>query len=416
MGRKKVLEKRLQRLQQKKKDLAARALASDSADEVRSINAQIEDINADLAEVQEELDAIAADEQRSANDEQRSENPPENARLVNGRVMGSFTTPEQRSENPLASLEYRSAFRAYYSNGTPIPAEFRDAINTSDHAVIIPHTVMQVVINTIRQKRGGLYSRVRKTSVRGGVEYPIGALQASFKWINEGTVSPRQNVGKLGSVVFKYNVGEIRVARTFLSDLLGIDAFEQEIGRLIGEAYLEAMDAGIVSGSGSGSMLGILNDPRVTNEVVMTAAEMGDWTKWRTKFFKKLPLSYRSGEFVFPVSTVDEYLETMADSNKNPVFKEATGLEIDEATGTGRFFGRHVECVEPDVIPDFDAAAAGDVVGLYWQPQQYAINENYGFQAKRYFDEETNEWVNKVLVVVDGRVLDPSGFVKIIKG
>lgn len=36
------------------------------------------------------------------------------------------------------------------------------------------------------------------------------------------------------------------------------------------------------------------------------------------------------------------------------------------------------------------------------------------FGMKRYFDEEKNEWVNKGLTIVDGKILDPSG-VYIIK-
>jgi type I restriction enzyme M protein len=67
-------------------------------------------------------------------------------------------------------------------------------------------------------------------------------------------------------------------------------------------------------------------------------------------------------------------------------------------------------------IADFDDAQAGDVVGIYWQPNDYAINENFGFTMRRYFDEEMNEWVDKALVVVDGKVLNPTGFYKIIKG
>ena len=39
-----------------------------------------------------------------------------------------------------------------------------------------------------------------------------------------------------------------------------------------------------------------------------------------------------------------------------------------------------------------------------------AINENFGFTMRRYFDEETNEWVDKALVVVDGKVLNPEGY------
>ena len=165
-------------------------------------------------------------------------------------------------------------------------------------------------------------------------------------------------------------------------------------------------------------MLGILNDTRVTNTVTMTAADMGNWTKWRKNFFSQLPLGYRSGEFIFPVSTVDSYLETMADSNNNPIFKQAADLAVndgDSRNPNGRFFGRDISLVEEDIIPDFDTASAGDVIGIYWQPEEYAINENFGFTMRRYFDEETNEWVDKALVVVDGKVLNPQGYYLIKK-
>ena len=414
--RKKVLQKRMLRLKNKLQELKARALASTDADEVRSINARMAEINEDIDEMQEELDALE--------DEARS-NPPAGAQQVNGGITATFgqrTSTQQRAdETILESMEYRQAFRRLLISGTPIPAELRagDAISTTDTQAAIPLTVMNQVINTVRKRYGNLYSKVRKTAVPGGVEYPIGALQATFKWINESTVSPRQRVGALGKVMFGNHVAEIRVAQTFLSRLLTLSSFEAELSRIIAIAYLEAMDYGIVNGSGNGSMTGILNDARVTNTITMTAANLSNWTAWRKNFFSKLPLGYRSGEFIFPVGTVDAYLETMADSNNNPIFRQATGLEVndgDSQNPNGRFFGREISLVEPDIIADFDTAAAGDVIGIFWQPDEYAINENFGFTMRRYFDEETNEWVDKALVVVDGKVLNPTGFYKIIKG
>ena len=44
------------------------------------------------------------------------------------------------------------------------------------------------------------------------------------------------------------------------------------------------------------------------------------------------------------------------------------------------------------------------------------VNENFGFTMIRYFDQETNEWVDKALTVVDGKVLNPAGYVLIKKG
>ena len=423
--RRKVLEKRMLKLKNRLQDLRARALASDSADEVRAINQQMQEISEDIADIQEEIDAIDAESRGSDPEglEERQQLPPADAQQVNGGIVGAYgqRTEQRTNESVLESMEYRQAFRQLMINGTPIPAELRagDAISTTDTQAMIPLTIMNEVINTVRKRYGNLYSKVRKTAIPGGVEYPIGALQASFKWINESTVSPRQRVGNLGKIMFGNHVAEIRVAQTFLSRLLTLSAFEAELTRVIAIAYLEAMDYGIVNGSGDGSMTGILNDARVTNTITMTAAQLTDWTQWRKRFFSKLPLGYRSGEFIFPISTVDAYLETMADSNNNPIFRQATGLEVNDGDAmnpNGRFFGREIALVEPDIIADFDAAAAGDVIGVYWQPNEYAINENFGFAMRRYFDEETNEWVDKALVVADGKVLNPNGFYKILKG
>ncbi len=417
MNLKKILEKRLARLNSKKETLTKRAMDSQDVNEVKSINEQLTEVNAEIDETQAQIDAIEEDE--------ASENRaavPASATLVNGNVVGSFEAKkadENRDNvNPTETLEYRNAFMRYIQTGEPMKRA-GEAISTNDTGAAIPLTVMNEVINTVRKRYGNLYSKVRKTNVAGGVEIPIGALKASFKWINEKTVSPRQKTDKLGKISFSYHTAEIRVAQSFLSQLLTLSSFEAKLAEVIAVAYLEAMDYGIVNGSGDGSMLGILNDPRVTNVITMTAAQINDWTKWRKNFFSQLPLGYRAGEFIFPLSTVESYLETMADANNNPIFRQATGLEVndgDAVNPNGRFFGRDISLVEPDIIADFDTAEQGDVIGIYWQPNEYAINENFGFTMRRYFDEEENEWVDKALVVVDGKVLNPTGFYLIKKG
>ena len=420
--RKKVLEARKARLLEKKARIEARCAASTDVAEVRSLTEELSDVKAEISETQAELDAIEAEERAAEAEAEKRESVPASAELRNGSVVGTFKAPEaeERSEDKTSTMEYRSAFMSYIQKGTPMPAEKRDGavISTADTGVAIPITVMNEVINTVRKRYGNLYSKVRKTNVAGGVKYPIGSLQASFKWINESTVSPRQKTDKLGSVMFEYNTAEIRIAQTFLSQILTVPAFEAELARIIAVAYLQAMDNGIVNGSGEGAMLGILNDARVTNVVEMTAADMSDWTKWRKNFFAKLPLGYRAGEFIFAASTVDAYLETMADNNNNPIFRQATGLEVNDGDAmnpNGRFFGREIALVEEDILPDFDTASNADVIGIYWQPNEYAINENFGFTMRRYIDEETNEWVDKALTVVDGKVLNPTGFYLIKK-
>jgi HK97 family phage major capsid protein len=256
-----------------------------------------------------------------------------NGDVQNGHVVASATVDETRDADPYASMEYRKAFMKYAQTGAAIPAKFaqRDGspANTDTLGATIPTTVMNEFINEIQKRYGNLYMKARKLSVAGAVKFPIAKLQATFKWITEATVSPKQDAGTIKDYVeFSSNMAEIRVAQTLLSSIVTIDLFEREIVRIMTIAYLQAMDEGIVNGTGEGQMLGITKDPRVTNVVQLTAEEFNDWTAWRKKFFAKLPLGYRDGEFIFPISTVDAYLETMADNNNNPVFRQATGLEV----------------------------------------------------------------------------------------
>lgn len=391
--RKAILEERQAKLIKRHSELMEKVNTAVTVEELRGIQEQLADVNERLAEVRSDLEAL------------------DNKGFDPAKAAGA--AQKRDSEDKLASMEYRMAFKAYAQNGTPIPAEFRagGATSAADLGAIIPTTVMNEVIKKVSGVYGQLYSKVRKLNIQGGVKFPISELKASFKWITESTVSPRQDGGKIDEFVeFSYNLGEIRVAQTLLSSIVALDLFESEVVNIITEAYLETMDKAIISGTGKGQPLGIVNDPRVTNTVSMSSADLANWKAWRLKLFAKIPLSKRGrGEFIFTASTVESYLLTMQDSVGRPIFREATEITITDSSTAGKFFGRDVTLVEPDVIADADTASANDVVGIYWIPSDYAINTQYQFGIKRYFDEENNQWVNKALTVVDGKMLDPAG-------
>lgn len=410
-------------------ELVERSLAPDcTVEELRSIKESINEYREMLEPA--DVEARAAEAQT----------PPATAVRHNTDVVAAFTSAtakkeEKREENPLESMEYRQAFKDFVQRGVKIPAELRSkiadfraslpeeqragvAITTDDTKAAIPITVMREIINTVRKRYGNLYSKVRKMNVAGGVKIAVGALQADFKWIGEDTVSPRQKLNKLGSVTFGYHTAEIRIAQSFLSSILTVTDFEVKVTEVIALAYLKAMDIAIVKGTGDGMPLGIVNDTRVTNVVTMTAAQFSNWAYWEKNFFAKRPLGYRNGNFIMSVGTVDGYLRTMADANNRPLYYEATGLVVndgDAVNPNGRFKGREIDLVEPDVVADFDTAQSGDVVGIFWQPEEYGVNENFGFFMDRFEDKETNEYVTRALAVTDGKVLNPEGFVLIKK-
>lgn len=412
---KKILQKRMARLIAKKAKLVERSNASTDVAEVRAINEELTELNEDIADLQEQIDAMPDEP------DQRSAEPPAGAEMRGGNPMGAFAqnvTKDKKDEEPYSSMEYRMAFKDYVQRGVPIPADVlqraggdKGTTVTSDIGMIIPMTIMNEFIKDVSKVYGQVYSKVRKLNVKGGIKFPISKLKAKFTWIAETTVSDKQKAGDIKDYVeFSYNIGEIRVAETLLAQVVSLALFESEITRIMVEAYVETMDKVIIAGTGSGQPLGITNDPRVTNVVEFTAAQFSDWKAWRTNLFSKIPLSKRGqGEFLFTAATVESNLLTMTDGNNRPVFKEATELTVTDSNTGGRFYGREVTLVEPDVIADFDTAAAGDIVGIYWIPNDYAINTNLEFGMKRYFDDNTNEWINKGLTIVDGKILDPSG-------
>ena len=435
MNRKEILEKRLARLTAKKETLKQRALASENVEEVRSIQDEITELDAEISETTEEISAIDA-EQRSmpTGSEYFSAKPPAGAEPVGGKIVGSFSQGEERGANILESMEYRQAFRELWTNKKPIPTELLakarsyvsslpeeqragTPINTSNTAAVIPLTIMRQVINTVRTPFGNIYDRVRKTGVQGAVEYPIGEFEADFHWVTEGTVSPEQEIGAAGVVSFGYFEAELRIAQTFLSALLSLEAFEAEISNVIARAYRKFMDNAIINGDGKGKITGL--ETGTTKTVSMTAAQFNDWKQWEKRFFAELVPGYEDGIFVFSRSTVIKYLKTMSDANNRPIFYDATGLTVgdgDAAVDRGYFYGREILMTVPTIVKDFDTANANDTVGYFFQPDYYVLNENFGFTVDRYYDYNRRKWITVATVVVDGKPLNPTGFIKIVKG
>lgn len=430
---KKFLQKRLARLMAKKDKLVERSNAATDVNELRSINEQLTELNEEISDTQAEIDALPDDEPTNDDDNegeptQRSATPvPAGAVPHNASIVGSFgqtpTNDSQRSEEPRSSMEYRTAFMNYVRTG-----EMSDILETRDGSdefnvaadvgVLMPMTIIQSIMKGVEKACGQLYTRVRKTNIKGGVKYPIGAFGATFNRITETTVSNRQSAGEVtGYVEFSYKIGEIRIAKTLLAAVLSVPVFEAEIAKVIVEAYVKAMDMEIMTGVGTNNQCeGILTEAAkgtsgripTANIIEFTAADMADWEKWQKKLFAKIPLSMRglSPEFVMTANTYEANIKTLKDSNNRPVYNE-TFNPVD-GVETARFKGKNVVFVEEDILKNFDDATNGEYFAMYWVPEQaYAINTNMQFVVTRYFDHETNQYVDKALVINDGKILDP---------
>lgn len=434
------LKKLIARKQAKLEELRKRMKESQDVNEVRSLGDTLESVMEELQEAKAKLeeldkmednkdDGVADDTQEDNDGSGKGDDKAARSAFNPNRVLA---TAEMRNGNvrsadpndPRASMEYRSAFMAYVQRGVTsdvlqYEARANETGTSANLGVLLPTTVVQEIITGVEKVYGQLYSRVKKTNIKGGVKYPIGSFSASFKRITETTVSDRQNAGGVtGYVEFSYNIGEIRVAQTLLQSILAVPVFERELAKAIIEAYVKAMDKEIMSGDPSkNECSGILTEANKTagsripaaNVIEFTEAEMADWTTWQTKLFAKIPISMRSArpEFVMTANTYESNIKTLKDNNNRPLYVE-TFNPVDGAE-ICTFKGKPVVLVEDDILKNFNDAANGEYFAMYWVPEKaYAINTNLEFTMIRYMDQETNQWVDKALVINDGKVLDPS--------
>ena len=409
------LKKLIAKKEKEEAAIRAKIEKSESAQEVRELGETLKTI---LDELQEAKDKLAEmDDDTDTGNEPQSDATPQQSEPQRcafnpamTRSIGSFkmATGEQRTGNALDSMEYRQAFMRYVQTGEwNYQKRADETLITSDVGKIIPNTIMNEFIKDLKVY-GNLYNRVRHLNVKGGVEFPIEELVPTVTWITETTVSETQAVPEIKtSVSFGYHIVEARLSQSLLSQVVSLPYLETEMARLLAEAFVKEFDRIIISGTGSGQPLGILNDARVksTNKITLSSADMADWTKWRTKFFAKIPLAYRGeGVMIMTAATWETYIMTLKDANDRPLYNET----YDPVSGntTCRFAGREVILVEPDILKDYDTAGSGEAWAIYLKPTDYAINTNMQIGFKRWFDDDKNKYFNKGLCIMDGKLLD----------
>lgn len=413
------------------KELKERARKTEDINELRGLNEDIDDIMDELTE----LKAVYGDADRPRDDDKGGKgdgngnddgnidvNIDETKRSLSPLATmrsDNKATASKRNADPYATIEYREAFMNFCKNGTPIPKELRaDAITTTDDAsAVIPTTILNEIVKEMAVY-GNLFDEVRKLNIQGGVEVPILSLKPTATWITADTGTSESDKQKLVAntkVSFSYYGLECKVAQTLLVNVTSLEMFEAQFVPLATEAMVQALDIAIINGSGSGEPLGVTNDTRVpaANTITLDPSQIGSWQGWKQNVFAKMKKAYRNGKFYMAQSTYDAYIDGMVDDNGQPIGRVNYGIDGDE---TYRFAGRIVDTVEDDVIKAYDSADEGDVIAVFFKPSDYAINSNLQMTTKRWVDEDKNVINNKVIMIADGKLIDPYGVLIIKKG
>ena len=326
---------------------------------------------------------------------------------------------EKRKADPYDTPEYREAFMNFVCRGVPIPAQFRQdqTTTTTDASAVIPTTILREIIKEV-SVYGNLFDEIRHLNIQGGVQVPILTLKPEAHWItaNTGTKeSDDQKIQANQSVSFSYHGLECKIAQTLLTSVTTLEMFQDQFIPLAAEAMAKALDIAVMNGSGSGEPLGVTNDTRVpaANVIELSSSDMASWAGWKKNVFAKMKKAYRGGKFYMAQGTFDGYIDGMVDDNGQPIGRVNYGIDGDERY---RFGGRIVDTVEDDVLPNYDDAEEGDVIAVFFKPQDYAFNSNLTMTTAKWIDRETNQIKNQVILIGDGKLLDPYGVLIIKKG
>ena len=316
-------------------------------------------------------------------------------------------------EDRFDSVEYQTAFMNYACRREPMPEKFRNeaAVTTStDVGAVIPTTWGKEIIRNLKE-RGVIFKQLRHMNIKGGVELPILDLMPVATWVGEGA-SDDQKLEAKKTISFKYYGLECKIAQSMLVSVVTLDAFQALFVEMATEAVMAAVEKGVFQGTGEGQMLGVCKDTRITNVVEMTADNMGKWEQWKKKLFAKIPKRYQNGRIYMSQGTFEGYIDGMADQNGQPIGRTNYGI----AGGpTYRFGGKDVETVESDILPDYEAAGAGEVFAVYMNMKNYVFNSNLQMTVVQWTDHDTNQKKTKVMLICDGKAADTNGIILLKK-
>src|SRR5690606_14015389 len=396
------LRKRLQEIEARKAEIRG-LLENDGEADLDALEKELKGLADEEQELRRRLDVAASIEAGTA---------PE-IRVIDSTSVQKATV-EPRAVDRHDTMEYRRAFMEYVTRGIKSDIlEFRADETTlpSDIGAVIPTTILNRIVEKM-EETGRIWSRVTKTSIQGGVEIPVSAAKPTAVWLAAGQVADKQKKVVNAKISFSYHKLQVRVAVELVASVVALPIFEQTVADNIAEAMVKALDAAIISGTGTGQPLGIVNHSIPSSRIVSLApSEFGQYATWPA-VFAKVPRSYRPG-MVLILNDADwhKHIVGMVDSTGQPVARVNYGLDgsIEE-----RFLGREVIAVE-DLLPSIDEASVGDVVGILVRLEDYMVNSNMAITYRRFFDENTDEWISKATMIADGKLADPNGVVLIKK-
>lgn len=160
-------------------------------------------------------------------------------------------------ENPLASVEYRSAWLRNLQGHRLTEAEQR-ALSTAPNSAgpAVPVTTLNMILVKLEQVTA-LYPLISKSAIPGAMKIPVETAAVAASWKQENAAISGGDPS-LSSIAFAgYELVKL-VTVSKAAQKMTIDAFESYIVEQIVRKMAIAIEATIITGSGDGEPTGIL--------------------------------------------------------------------------------------------------------------------------------------------------------------
>jgi len=386
-------DKKLNEIKTRKEEIR-KLLEGDNKDlNLEELRSEIETLNKEEKEI-EERKAIA---------EQINDNKIESKKI-------EVRKEDKKMENKLDSVEYRNAFRQFIMTGE-MPEEFRAVSMVANNQAVVPHVVLDRIIEKI-ENYGNIIPEVTRTSYPAGFSVAVSQLAGPAAWMTEATLATNGvTIDAKTTTPLTFNAHALAkaIGLSFFAQVETLASFEAKVAENVGTAMAMAIENAIVAGDGSGKPTGIFTDAATTTNVVNLAASLK--YKDLINIIKGMPAAYRSNSVLIMNENTFFELYGITDTAGQAVARVNVG--IDNAP-MYNILGTRV--LVTDFAPSFASAQTGDIVAVGVKLSDYILNVSHAPDLVRYKEDATRNLIVQSVALLDGKLADKNSLLAIKKG
>lgn len=394
-------KKLIQKRQAELKKLRDALVASDNAEERKSINETVIAVEEEIRDAEAQLANLDL---------------PANVQNPTGelRKVGGMTTDDGDGDI-YKSMQYRKAFQRAVATGQAVEVR-EDAVTltTSTNVnTVIPTNLAGYIMEKFEQL-GVIYNLVTKTSYPVGQTIPTDGAKPVATWVNEGAGSDAQKKELGGTITFSHH--KLRCELHFSEEVntMTLPMFEALFVKQVSEAMTRAIESAIVDGAGTASPKGILKETPATAINVEATGKL-DYALL-TKVEAAIPTQYEAtAKWCMTKQTFWSFMG-MVDSAGQPIARVNYGIGgRPERTLLGRDVVLYIPQSGSTLGSYADTVEADTVFAFLVDFGEYMLNTNYNLGVQRSVDWENENHRIKAVMAMDGKMLRADSLITLTK-